>query len=83
MQRGHAFAAVMTAARGLAVDGDQIGPLRPDLPDPGGEAGREQARIDPVHQQRQPAVVRLIIRRRPSVSTTIWRLRPTVFFPAS
>jgi hypothetical protein len=29
------------------------------------------------------AGVRLIIRNRPSVSTAIWRLRPTIFLPAS
>jgi hypothetical protein len=29
------------------------------------------------------AVVRLTIKSRPSVSTAIWRLRPTIFLPAS
>ena len=58
MERALADAAVMAAARGLAVDGDQVGPIRPDLADPGAEAGREQARIDPVHQQREPACPR-------------------------
>ena len=29
------------------------------------------------------AVVRLTMSNRPSVSTAIWRLRPTIFFPAS
>src|ERR1700677_4806647 len=29
------------------------------------------------------AGVRLTIRRRPSVSTAMWRLRPTIFLPAS
>ena len=47
--------AIMAAARGLAVDGDEIRPVRPCLAHPGGEGGRKQRRIDPVHQQRQPA----------------------------
>jgi predicted transposase YbfD/YdcC len=36
MERALADAAVMAAARGLAVDGDQVGPIRPELAHPGG-----------------------------------------------
>jgi hypothetical protein len=38
----------MAAARGLAVDGDEIRPIRPDLGNPRSKAGREQAWIDPI-----------------------------------
>jgi hypothetical protein len=46
---------VVAAARGLAVDGDHVGTVRPGVAHPGGEAGLEQRRIDPVHQRGQPA----------------------------
>lgn len=41
---------VVAAPRGLAVDGDKLGPAGPSLANPGHEAGRKQIRIDPVHQ---------------------------------
>lgn len=48
-------APVVAAARGLAVDGDEVGLIRPGLADPGTESGREQGRVDAVHQNGQPA----------------------------
>ena len=44
----------MAAARGLAVDGHQVLPIRPALGDPGHEAGRKQLRVHAVHQRAQP-----------------------------
>ena len=55
VQRRRPGAAVVAAARGLAVDGDETGFLRPALPHPCGESGGEQRGIDAVHQDRQPA----------------------------
>ena len=52
MQRLHAGAAVVAAARRLAVDGDEAGLLRPALAHPGGE----EPRVDPVHQDGEPAL---------------------------
>jgi hypothetical protein len=43
VERRGAGAAVVAAARGLAVDGDEAGLLRPVLPHPGGEGGGEDA----------------------------------------
>jgi hypothetical protein len=56
MQRRRAGAAVVAAARGLAVDGDEGGLPRPALPHPAGEGGGEERGIDPVHQDGQPAL---------------------------
>lgn len=42
-------------ARGLAVDGDELRRVGPGLAHLCREAGREQGRIDAVHQQGQPA----------------------------
>ena len=50
-----ARAAVVAAARGLAVDGDEVRPFGPGLAHPGGEGGGEQRRVDTVHQDGQPA----------------------------
>src|SRR5205823_2407591 len=47
--------AVMASTRGLAVDGDQLWTAGPSLPHPGREGGREQRRIDAVHQDGEPA----------------------------
>jgi hypothetical protein len=44
------------AARGLAVDGDEGGLLRPALPHPAGEGGGEERRVDAIHQDGQPAL---------------------------
>jgi len=49
---------IMTAPRGLAVDGDEIGALGPSLAHPGRERGREQLGIDAVHQLGEPARAR-------------------------
>ena len=67
MQRFEALAPVVGAARGLAVDGDQIVPGRPHRPDPIFETTREGQRIDPVHQSAQPALARdaVVERREP------------------
>src|SRR3954447_23495702 len=54
MQRLLARAPVMAAPRGLAVDGDQLGRVRPSLAHPTHEAGREHLRIHAVHQRAQP-----------------------------
>src|SRR3954452_8915775 len=54
MQRLLARAPVMAAPGGLAVDGDQLGRVRPSLADPTHEAGREHLRIHAVHQRAQP-----------------------------
>ena len=48
--------AVVATARGLAVDGDEGGPLRPALPHPGGKGGGEEPRVDAVHQDGEPAL---------------------------
>jgi hypothetical protein len=49
------LAVVMGAARRLAVDGDELVPVRPDGSHPALEAASEQGRIDAVHQVAQPA----------------------------
>ncbi|MBV8852832.1 MAG: hypothetical protein JOY91_05500 [Sinobacteraceae bacterium] len=46
---------VMAAARGFAVNGEPVGTIRPALAHPGGADGLEQRRMDPVHQDGQPA----------------------------
>jgi hypothetical protein len=45
----------VAAARGFAINGDQIEPVGPGLANPGGEGRRKQRRIDAVHEQGQPA----------------------------
>ena len=47
--------AVVAAAGGLAVDGDELCPVGPGLAHPGGKGGRKQRRADAVHQNGQPA----------------------------
>jgi hypothetical protein len=49
------LAAVMGAACGLSIDGDELVPVRPESGDPAVEAALEQGRIDAVHQVAQPA----------------------------
>ena len=56
VERPCARAAVMAAARGLAVDRHQIGLLRPGFPHPVGEGRGEQRRVDAVHQDGEPAL---------------------------
>lgn len=56
MQRPHALAAVVAAARGLGVDRHEGGLLRPALPHPSGEGGGEEPGVDPVHQDGEPAL---------------------------
>lgn len=58
MRRRPADGAVVAAARGLAVDGHEVGLLRPGVLDPSREGLREKVRIDPVHQDGQPATAR-------------------------
>lgn len=49
------LAMIVGAARGLAVDGDDVMPARPELGDPALKAACEQGGIDAVHQVAQPA----------------------------
>ena len=56
VERPCARAAVMAAARGLAVDRHQTGLLRPGFPHPVGEGRGEQRRVDAVHQDGEPAL---------------------------
>ena len=56
VQRPGARAAVVAAPRGLAVDRHEAGLVGPALPHPGGEGGGEERRVDPVHQDGQPAL---------------------------
>jgi hypothetical protein len=56
MQGAAAARAVLRAARGLAVDRDEIGSVRPQTPRPVGKAGLKQLRIDPVHHHPQPVL---------------------------
>lgn len=58
MQRGLVLGAIMTATRGLPIDGDELGSLRPGLAHPASEGRREQRRIDAVHEQGEPASAR-------------------------
>ncbi len=55
MGRGGARGAVVAAARGLAVHGDELRARGPGLAHPGGEGGREQGGADAVHQDCEPA----------------------------
>ena len=45
---------IVAAARGLAVDGHEIGLVRPAFGHPRRKAGREQVWIDPIHHCAQP-----------------------------
>jgi hypothetical protein len=77
MQRRRPDAAVMTAPRRLAVDGDEVGPVGPHLPHPCREAGGEQPGVDPVHQQGQPAAPgNAIVIRQNSAQKRQMRLAP-------
>jgi hypothetical protein len=58
VQSLQALAFVMRAARGLAVDRDQVVPTGPERPDPVLEAAPEQDRIDTVDQRAQPPLAR-------------------------
>jgi hypothetical protein len=42
--------------RRLAVDRDKVDRIGPPLGHPGGEAGREEFRVDPVHHDPQPVL---------------------------
>jgi len=55
VERGHPFCAVMAAARGLAIDGDELRASGPGLAHPGGEGGRERGGVDAVHEDGEPA----------------------------
>src|SRR3984893_13801354 len=52
------LAAVVGAPRGLAVDGDEVVPVRPQRRHPTCKAASEQDRIDPIDQLAQPALAR-------------------------
>src|SRR3712207_5150640 len=54
MKRLLAHSAVVTTPGGLAVQGDQVGGLRPPRADPGHKTGREQIGVDAVHERAQP-----------------------------
>ena len=56
MQGLETRALVMGAPRRLAVDGDEIVPVRPEGRDPAIETAPEQHRIDPVDERTQPAL---------------------------
>src|SRR3546814_20581681 len=58
VQRRRAGAAVVAASRSLAVDGDEVVTVGPGPVPPIGEAGREQPRLDPTHQDTQPPPTR-------------------------
>ena len=58
MQRPGALAAIVAAPRGLAVDRHEIDAVRPAFPHPVREGGGEEAGIDPVHQDGEPALAR-------------------------
>lgn len=51
MKREFAVTAIMAASGCLAINGDEIRPLRPHFLHPGVETGGVQRGIDPVHQQ--------------------------------
>ena len=65
VQRFEALSFVVRAERGLAVDGDEDVPTRPQRVNPILEASCECLRIDPVHQRAQPALAGdpIVIRR--------------------
>jgi len=56
VQGSEPFALVVGAPRCLAVDGDEVVPVRPQRRDPAVEAAAEQHRVDPVDQGAQPAL---------------------------
>lgn len=62
MQRLPAGTAGMAAARGLAVDGDNVGVAIPQRLDPGRKAGLEQLRVECVHH-----VVERVVRWQPTL----------------
>ena len=64
VKRRGALAPVVAAARGLAVDRHQTGLVRPALPHPAREGGGEERRVDPVHQDGEPALTRDAVRVR-------------------
>ncbi len=68
MQRLQPFAFVVGAARGLAVDGDELVPTRPQRRDPALETTPEGQGIDPIDQCAQPALAgnAVMERREPS-----------------
>jgi hypothetical protein len=55
MQRRTPLAAIVAAARGLAVNGHQVRRIRPHRRRPGLETLGKQRRVDAVHQDAQPA----------------------------
>jgi hypothetical protein len=55
VERRSPGSALVAAARGLAVDRHPLRPAGPGLAHKGREGGLEQIRIDPVHQEGQPA----------------------------
>src|SRR4029077_19357463 len=58
MERLEPLALVVSAARRLAVDGDQIMPAGPEFLDPARKTAPEQQRIETVDQRPQPAGTR-------------------------
>jgi len=56
VQRLQSFALVACAARGFAIDGDEVVPPRPQRLDPALETAPEQHGIDAVDQSAQPAL---------------------------
>ena len=50
MERRVSGGAIGAAPRGPAVDRDELAPVGPAVPHPGGKVGRERHRMDPVHQ---------------------------------
>ncbi len=58
----------MGAPGGLAVDGDELGPIRPHRGHPALEAALEQERIDPVDEDAQPPLAgnAVVKRRKPA-----------------
>jgi hypothetical protein len=71
------LAAVMAAPRGLSVDGDELGPIRPHRCNPALEAALEQARIHPIEQNTQPALAGdAVMKRRKSAEEIQMMLAP-------
>jgi len=54
MERFKSLAHVVCAARGLAVDGDEIVPIGPERLDPAFETPSEQRRVDAIDQSLKP-----------------------------
>jgi hypothetical protein len=70
MQRFKSLALIVCAARGLAVDGNEIVPVGPDLLDPTFETPSEQNRVDAIDQALEPAHAgdaEMTLRAQPSV----------------